>query len=664
MRLGLVAVLLCALLTGGAVAGSAPGVPSADGATVTGETDAVPPGATVVANRCPGGPTDSSRTTLAELERGEDPAFVEVHPNPTTHGNVGEFFVLVFPEETRLANWTVTDGHTTASLPNETVSGRVAFSMDPDETRSMTADRVLELEGYLRLAADGDELELHDDDRVVDSISYGRASTGERWYRTGDGGVWWPKGATCLPSTTVEGEEVTVFVLPDSPEVPLQTLAEAEDRILLAGYTYTSEAVTEELRAAAERGVEVAVVLESGPVGGMPEETSAVLDELDEAGATVRVLGGGDSRYRFHHPKYAVVDDRAMVLTENWKPSGVGGTASRGWGVVVDDPEVSNVLADVFEADFEGWDTVSWERHREEATFIADDDGRRDGSFETTFDPEPVSVDAVEVLLAPDNAEERTLELLGSAEESIRIKQVRIGDADFPLLEESLEAARRGVEVTILLDATWYVEDENRELANHLERTAEEEGLPLEVRLVEPDGRFEKIHAKGVVIDEAVVIVGSPNWNDVAFRENREVALVLHGEEAGSYYAAVFDADWEERSWPLPVDLVGVVALGLVAAGLVGRRYVRLEAPAEEIRPEELSAGSRTGVNGGSGPRVGDSRPADARAAESRDDAGEGVDRSGVSRADSTSNDGAPPADGEPCTDKIDTGTGERLRDR
>ena len=628
MRLGLVAVVLCALVAGTAIAGSSV-APSSSEPPVASEVDertTVDPssgpafpgtisaatsadGPANVTDRCPGGPTDSTRATLTELERDDGPGVVEVHPNPTTHGNVGEFFVVVFPEETHLENWTVTDGHATASLPNETVSGRIAFSMDPEKTGSMTADRVLELEGHLRLAADGDDLELRDGGRVVDSVSYDRAPTGDRWYRSGDAdGVWWPKGATCLSSTTIDGGEATAFVLPDSPDVALETLASAEDRILLAGYTYTSAEVTEELLAAADRGVEVTVLLEAGPVGGTPEATEAVVDELADAGVTVRVLGGADARYSFHHPKYAVVDDRAMVLSENWKPSGIGGTSSRGWGVVVDDPEVAGTLTTVFEADAGGWDTTPWEDHREDATFVADDGDDADHEFEPRFEPEAVSADAVEVLLAPDNAEKRTLELLESAEESIRIKQVRIEDREFSLLAASLEAARRGVEVEILLDSTWYVEDENRELADELERTAEEESLPLEVRLVEPDGRFGKIHAKGVVIDEEVAVVGSPNWNEHAFRENREVALVLHGEAAGSYYAEVFDADWDDRSWPLPLDLVGIVALGLLAAGIVGYRYVAFDARTADSRaeaPQEQSEKTETDkVDTGTGERL------------------------------------------------------------
>ncbi|GAB3030908.1 hypothetical protein GCM10025298_19600 [Natronobiforma cellulositropha] len=552
--------------------------------------------------RCLGGPTPEAR---AVTESADGPRVTELYPNPTTYGNVGEFFAVYVPEPTSLANWSVTDGHTTASFPNRTVSGHVAFSMAPDVTAEMTPHPVVALEGHLRLAADGDELTIRDGNRTIDRVGYGRAAVGDVWFRevyddggptSGDGGVWWSHGATCFPVTAVGETDVTAFALPDAPDLVRSELHAAEDRILLGGYTFTSESVADELESAAARGVTVDVLLEAGPVGGTSERTADLLDAVDE-NVTVRVLGGPGARYRYHHPKYAVVDDRALVTTENWNPSGVGGTSSRGWGVVVDDSAVAAHLAHVFRADFEGRDTTTWERHRANATFVEDDPPG--DPYPADIDPEPFSADAVETLLAPDNAEERLLEHIRDADESIRIKQVRIGSRDLPLLEETLEAARRGVDVRILLDATWYVEDENRALAHDLERTADEEGLPLEVRLVDPRGRFEKIHAKGVVIDERVAVVGSINWNENSLRNNREVALVLHGEDVGAFYAAVFDADWEERSWPLPAELVGVVVLGLALVGLGARAYLEFE---DERGEFSGSGGSWTSADLGVGP--------------------------------------------------------------
>ncbi|AEH37485.1 phospholipase D-like domain-containing protein [Halopiger xanaduensis] len=537
---------------------------------------------------CPSGAALESEAEL-QPQPGPSPRIVGLYPNPTTHRNVGEYVVLEFPTETRVDNWTLTDGHTTASLPNETVTGRVAASVDPNVTEALTDESVLGLEGSIRLAADGDRLELRNGTRSVDAVRYERAPAAERWYRSASAdtsddepseGRWWPRDATCLGPSSTEVDDATVFVLPDAPDVPRETLREADERLLLAGYTVTSDAVADELVAAAERGVDVSVLFESGPVGGTPAATEPVLERLEAAGVDVRVIGGEGARYRYHHPKYAVVDDSVLVTSENWKPSGIGGESSRGWGVRLEDPALAADLATVFRADFDGWDTQTGAAFRENATFVTDEgedeDRPSDGAtaFPTNHDPATVPVESAELLVAPDNAEPRVADLIENADDEILVKQASI-DGEFALLEAVLDAARRGVEVDILLDSTWYHEDENAAVADRLERVAEEEGLPLEVRLADGTGRFEKIHAKGIVIDREVAVVGSANWNENSFRNNREVLLALHGDAAAEYYATVFGGDWEGDSRSLPIGTAVGVVLVLAVAAIVGRRYVR-----------------------------------------------------------------------------------------
>lgn len=134
-------------------------------------------------------------------------------------------------------------------------------------------------------------------------------------------------------------------------------------------YTFTSRRVANVLVAAARRGVTVRVLLEREPVGGVSRREAEVLDQLVAAGVEVRLLGGEHARFSYHHAKYAVVDDRALVLTENWKPAGTGGRSSRGWGVRVDSTETAEDLATVFRTDA-GWhDADEWETVRRGQTF-------------------------------------------------------------------------------------------------------------------------------------------------------------------------------------------------------------------------------------------------------------------------------------------------------
>ena len=501
----------------------------------------------------------------------EEPRIVALYPDPVPNGDPGEFVVVEFPEPTNLSEWSLADGETVAGFSNRTVEGRVALSADPAAARNLTDDTVLSLDGRLDLSNAGETVELRHGTATVDAVMYDRSREGERW--TPDG--WVPLGASDHDPAVVGPADVEAFALPDSPGVPARALSGADDRILLAGYTLSSERAVRELERAAARGVEVRVLVDDSPVGGTSERQVAALDRLAESEAAVRVTGGERERYRFHHPKYAVVDDRALVLTENWKPSGTGGGSNRGWGALVRDAAVADDLAAVFRGDWTARDAVPWERHRGSVDPVSSNANR--ASYPERFVPRNLSVERVRLLTAPDNAETGIVREIRDADESVLVEQVSFGSRATPPVRASVDAARRGVRVRVLLSGAWYVREENRERVRWLNALAEREGLDLEARVAEPRSRFEKIHAKGVVIDERRVILGSVNWNNNSLRENREVALVLVGDEVGAYYARLFRADWRGGAWRLPAGVAVALALATLAAVWHGRRRIEFE---------------------------------------------------------------------------------------
>lgn len=509
------------------------------------------------------------------------PEIVAIYPNPATDGDVGEFVVVQFSNATDAGVWSLDDGETNASLPNVTVSGRVAVSPEPSVARNRTDLRVLALGDDLSLANGGETVRLISGNTVTNTATYDTAPEGERWHRTEESDwEWTPLGATDFEVERSGSTEARAFVLPDAPEVPLETLRQADRRILLAGYTFTSERTADTLAAAATRGVEVRVVVDDAPVGGLTSREATVLDSLVDRGVEVRVLSGSLARYRFHHAKYAVADDRALVLTENWKPSGVGGNGSRGWGVTVRDEATAERLAAVFRADTEWHAAVPWSEFRRGEQFVTDNQTTE--SYPTEIPPKNISVESAAVVVAPDNAESEVLSLLDSANESIRVQQVAVGSPRQSFLRATLRAARRGVEVRLLLSSAWYVEEDNRKLVEWVNERAETENLPIKARLADPRGRYEKIHAKGVVVDGNSAVVGSMNWNNNSARENREVGVILRGEAVGGYYATAFDSDWEASRDSagedrIPVGLLAAVLVGALAAILYASRTVTFE---------------------------------------------------------------------------------------
>jgi phosphatidylserine/phosphatidylglycerophosphate/cardiolipin synthase-like enzyme len=417
----------------------------------------------------------------------------------------------------------------------------------------------------------GETVRLRRNGTVVDAVTFEGAPEGER-YDPGEG--FEPLGATDFAVETTGPVDVRVFALPDAPGVPVDVLRAADRRVLLAAYTLTSERVAEALAEAARRGVDVRVLVEGGPVGGASSRQARLLDRIADAGAAGRVVAGPRARYDYHHAKDAVVPARAVVLSENWKPSGTGGRDSRGWGAVVDDGAVAGHLASVFRVDA-GWRAArAWQGHRRNATFQEPDVAT--GDYPTRFEPERVRAERVQVLVAPDNAEGAVRRLVRSACETVLVQQVRIDGRDSPFLQAALAAARRGVAVRVLLSSAWYVADDNRGLVEWLNRVADREGLDLTAKLADPGSRYGKVHNKGVVVDGERALVGSLNWNTESFRENREVAVVLEGEAAAGYYARVFRADWRGgRQHDVPAGLLLAAVLAVVLAARWG--YDRIE---------------------------------------------------------------------------------------
>ncbi|NLV06082.1 phospholipase [Haloarcula rubripromontorii] len=516
------------------------------------------------------GPPVATATSVAPADSPAEPSIHAVYPDPIAGGDEGEFVVLSIPDRSEIGEYTVTDGDSTAAVPNMTARGRVVLSTAPNRTRTLTDWPVVGLDGHLGLANGGERIRLQRGNRTVDAVRYADPAEGELGVVSGSAVRWRPLGATDRPIVRAAGGEVRAFTLPDTPAAPIRPIRNADERVYLAGYTLSSDRVADALIAAQRRGATVRVLLEGEPVGSRTATEANTLDRLAEAGVSVQVLTGPRARYRYHHAKYAVADEQAVVLTENWKPAGTGGNSSRGWGVITAQPRIVDGLNQTFQSDA-GWqDSKSWGKYRQGRQF--ERAGPATGTYPTEFRAESVSVQRTDLLITPDNAQSGLVATIDDADDSIDVIQPTVGNWDSPLLRALRRAASRGVEVRLLLSDAWYVREENKQTAQRFREWADRNDAPLRATVSDPDGRYEKIHAKGAVIDDERVVVGSLNWNEQAATSNREVVLVLHGRDAADYFGAVFTADWEAGGFDTPVGVLGAVLGLLVVAGLAARR--------------------------------------------------------------------------------------------
>jgi phosphatidylserine/phosphatidylglycerophosphate/cardiolipin synthase-like enzyme len=352
--------------------------------------------------------------------------------------------------------------------------------------------------------------------------------------------------------------DITTFVSPDNSYLQLESFIQSADSSLyINAYTFDSPYIAAKLLDAQKRGVDVIVMVDASPVGGISKSEWSVLNNLSGSGIPVYLWDDAD--LGFNHAKYAVSDNSTvLVATENFGSTGFPippTTGNRGWGAVISGQPSADFTGLFFDdlvnakrLDFEGHSPLDFYSEEKE--------------YEMQFEPVtyPGNFKVAQVV-APENAVESILDLINSADSSLYIEQFYVyrywgqkkkGYTDNPFLEAAIDAARRGAEVKLLLDSTWYnVEEDdptsNKNTADYVNAVAREEGLNLEARLVDLGASgFSKIHAKGAIADNDTVLISSVNWNEHSPTKNREVGVIIYGEPAG-YFAEVFMADWGEE---------------------------------------------------------------------------------------------------------------------
>jgi hypothetical protein len=118
------------------------------------------------------------------------------------------------------------------------------------------------------------------------------------------------------------------------------------------------------------------------------------------------------------------------------------------------------------------------------------------------------------------------------------------------LVQEIVAAARRGLVVRVLLDASWYSVEptdprDNDDTCAYLNGLAASESLALECRLLVPAWLgLNTIHVKGVIADGRITHVGSTNGTSNSFRLNREAGLQVESPGVAAYFGAEFTRDW------------------------------------------------------------------------------------------------------------------------
>ncbi len=85
----------------------------------------------------------------------------------------------------------------------------------------------------------------------------------------------------------------------------------------------------------------------------------------------------------------------------------------------------------------------------------------------------------------------------------------------------------------------------------------------------------DNCHNKGILIDDAITVIGSHNYSNSGVQFNRDASLIIYHPDITAYYQQVFLFDWERLGSPR-IPSVRVAAADETAAGSVKRNWESL----------------------------------------------------------------------------------------
>lgn len=577
-------------------------------------------------------------TTLVSATSPNHLLILELCPDTYLRGEPDEYLAVYNPtgSDVDLSGYSLRDNYDEIVFPGGSVihSGQMIYVAGNatafyDQTR-LSADYEYKVDSSsavpqmtgkpLRLSNTGDYALLVDSSGgVVDAVVYGNAAyTGAGWVgsavdKPSEGLILERNG---IVDTDTQGDwvhlrerylgqsnfQTQIFSIQGgatlliSPDNSYQHIASAIDNatesLLIEVYELDQPMLVDHIIDAVDRGVQVKVLLEGSPAGGLNDDNKNIIQMLLNAGADVRLTtGSGSSRiYRFMHAKYAVIDNESLILgSENWKDTGIPSDntyGNRGWCVIIRDLDVAGYYTEVFDHDWTCKDattpTVSG------AVAKTTSYGTPHGDYKPQFKALNIETNLVAIpVIAPDNSLGNTiLGMINNATETVYVQQLYIDyqwdDKLNPYLDALVNAARRGCEVKILLDSSWYnVEpddpNDNDDTIKYVHGIAKSENINIQAKLIDTDG-LSKLHNKGMIVDGNQTLISSVNWNWNSPVRNREAGIIIRNEEAAQYYTLVFMYDWgmrpdatvsevqEQDMMPTPVYAALIIVMAVILA--------------------------------------------------------------------------------------------------
>jgi phosphatidylserine/phosphatidylglycerophosphate/cardiolipin synthase-like enzyme len=388
---------------------------------------------------------------------------------------------------------------------------------------------------------------------------------------------------------------------PDNNQtLALSTLLSAKKSLDINIYQLDHPTVVKTIIERIRAGVTVNLLVEAHPVGGINAAGKAALTQIKDAMVNQNKSARSTAqshlylmtakyknsrRYRFDHAKYILVDQKtALVSSENLTTGGhatPGYKGSRGWDILIEQKDFTAELAAIFKDDINSQEDIldlTYEDTSDSSSPVRQvkSHGSEEGISKIRipdFELGQGDVKSAQLITSP-HSDQGLVEMIQSARVSIDVEEMTLPStwqvgADHKIIENPLvtaliEAARRGVQIRLLLndDAVFggggglvnsTTHDslkgtsipKNELTRQYFEKLKFCEHLPISAKVIDVEAAgITYIHNKGFVIDGKRALISSINGTQNSVSNNREVAVLVESPAAASYFRGVFEADW------------------------------------------------------------------------------------------------------------------------
>jgi cardiolipin synthase A/B len=307
----------------------------------------------------------------------------------------------------------------------------------------------------------------------------------------------------------------SIIVLPDDSAKPLlEAIANAAKSIRIKMFLFSDPSLLQAVITAQHRGVDVRIMLNPERRDGEKENDNS-RKTLTDAG--VHVIDS-NPHFDLTHEKSMVVDDEtAFVQSLNWETKNL--TITRDYAVVTSHKHEVEEIAQCFDAD--------WNR--------------------TKFDAGEHS----HLIWCIGNGRQRIGQFIDASKHSLWLQNERYQDP--VIIEHLIRAHNRGVKIYIMARPPDKLKE--AKLLEGVSGLRSLQDLGVKIHKL----KHLKLHAKLIMADDNVAIVGSINLAPGSFDSRRELAIQVSDEDIIRRISNTLQEDWA-NSHPMDLSDEGLVA--------------------------------------------------------------------------------------------------------